>query len=97
MRLIIRKDAEVDIAEAYSWYEGKREGLGSEFIEEISRTINAAFSEPLRFPLLFRQLRRARVRRFPYGVFFTTRHDAVVIVAVMHFGRNPRRIDIRSR
>jgi plasmid stabilization system protein ParE len=97
LRLIIRKDAENDIAEAYHWYQGKREGLGNEFIEEISRTIGAVYAEPLRFPRLFRQLRRAKVQRFPYGVFFIKRDDAVVIVAAMHFGRNPWRILMRAR
>jgi hypothetical protein len=41
LRLIIRPDAEADIAAAYDWYEEQREGLGKEFLEEISNTIAA--------------------------------------------------------
>ncbi len=73
MRLIIRPDAEIDIAEGYGWYEQQRDGLGVEFMEEVSAVINAIHAEPLRFPKTFRQLRRALVHRFPYGVFFVAR------------------------
>lgn len=97
MRLVIRKDAEADIAEGCHWYELKRSGLGHEFIEEISATLGAVHAEPLRFPVIHRQLRRAIVHRFPYGVFFLKRPDAVIVVAVMYLGRNPRRFHGRVR
>jgi hypothetical protein len=31
-KLVIAPEAEQDIAEAYSWYEGRRAGLGEEFL-----------------------------------------------------------------
>jgi hypothetical protein len=39
MRLIVRSDAELDAAEGFEWYESQREGLGYEFIDEISACI----------------------------------------------------------
>ena len=65
MRLIVRPDAEADIAAAYDWYEEQREGLGREFLEEISVTIETVGADPKRFPAVFRTLRRALVHRFP--------------------------------
>lgn len=96
MRLIVRRDAEADIAAGHGWYEEQREGLGAEFVEEISATIDAIEEEPLRFPKTFRDLRRALVRRFPYGVFFMVGPQTIVVVAVMHLARNPRRIHRRA-
>lgn len=81
MRLIIRTDAEADIAQAHDWYERQRVGLGAEFLEEISATIEAVHSAPLRFPATFRALRRALVHRFPCAIFFVVRSDAVIVVA----------------
>jgi plasmid stabilization system protein ParE len=78
-------------------YEEQREGLGGEFVEEVSTTIAAVQSEPLRFPGIFRKLRRALVHRFPYGIFFVVRSDAVVVVAAMHLARDPRRIRRRAK
>jgi toxin ParE1/3/4 len=97
LRLIIRPDAEADIAAAYDWYEEQREGLGKEFLEEISNTIAAVHSEPLRFHATFRTLRRALVHRFPYGVFFVARSNTVVVVAAMHLARDPRRVHRRAK
>lgn len=97
MRLIVRPDAEADIAAAYDWYEEQREGLGREFLAEVSVAIDALQSEPLRFPAILRTLRRALVHRFPYGVFFVARADTIVVVATMHLARNPRRVHRRAK
>lgn len=97
MRLIIRPDAESDIASGYDWYQEQRDGLGAEFVEEISATISAIRSEPLRFPAIYGKLRRALVHRFPYGVFFIARTDAIVVVAAMHLARHPRRVHRRAK
>lgn len=96
MRLIVRKDAEADIATAHDWYEQRRKGLGAEFLQETSATIEAVYSMPLRFPTAFRSLRRALVHRFPYGVFFIAQPDAVVVVAALHLARNPRHAHRRA-
>lgn len=97
MQLIIRPDAEVDIAAGYDWYEHERDGLGAEFMEEISSIIAVIQSEPLRFPVIYGKLRRALVHRFPYGVFFISQTDAIVVVAAMHLARHPRRVYKRTR
>lgn len=97
MRLIVRPDAEADIAAAYDWYEEQREGLGKEFLEEISVSIEAVETDPRRFPAIFRTLRRALVHRFPYGIFFVLRADSIIVVAASHLARNPRRIHRRAR
>ena len=96
MRLIVRPDAEADIAAGYGWYEEQQEGLGTKFVEEVSSTIDAIVREPLRFPAVFRKLRRALVHRFPYGIFFVVRAEAVIVVAAMHLARDPRRIHRRA-
>jgi plasmid stabilization system protein ParE len=91
LHLIVRTDAEADIASGYGWYEEQQRGVGVEFLEEVSFTIAAIESQPLRFPQVSRTLRRALVRRFPYGIYFLIRDDEVVVVAVRHLARDPRR------
>jgi plasmid stabilization system protein ParE len=97
LHLIVRTDAEDDMMSAYEWYEEQREGLGLQFMEEVSIVIDAAQSAPRRFPVTFRNLRRALVHRFPYGVFFVANSDAIVVTAVMHLARDPRRLRGRTR
>ena len=97
MRLIIRPDAEVDIAQGYDWYESRRDGLGAEFVEEVSSILTAIQAEPLRFPATFRRMRRALVHRFPYGVFFVHNADTIVVVAAMHLAQDPLKVRRRAK
>lgn len=97
MRLIVRKDAEADIAAGYAWYEQRREGLGREFLEEITNTVASVHARPLRFPAVSRILRRATVHRFPYGIFFVVRADTISVVAAMRLARDPRRVHRRAK
>jgi toxin ParE1/3/4 len=97
MRLIIRMEAEADLADAYDWYEDQREGLGEEFLDEISITLSTVIEQPLRFPAIYRKTRRALVHRFPYGVFFQVRFDTIAVVAALHLACDPRRLHRRAR
>ena len=67
MRLIVRTDAEAEIAAGYGWYEEQQRGLGLEFLEELSSTIAAIASQPLRFPRVSRILRRAASAALVFG------------------------------
>jgi plasmid stabilization system protein ParE len=79
------------LLEAQDWYEAETPGLGRRFRGEIDRTVRRITDNPLQFPLMFQALRRARVRKFPYGLFFTTTDDALIVVACFHASRDPRR------
>lgn len=92
MRLIVRTEAETDIARGFLWYENQRDGLGREFLQEISSRLAAIEQEPLRFPRVVGAIRRAMVRRFPYGICFVVGTSAVSVLAAMHMARDPRRL-----
>lgn len=97
MPLIIRTDAEADIASGYGWYEEQRRGLGTDFLEEVSFTFAAVESNPRRFQLFNPVLRRAIVRRFPYGAYFFLFDEIVLVAAVVHLARDPQLIHQRIR
>jgi len=40
------------------------------------------------------RVRRARLHRFPYGVYYTIREDFIDVLAVYHGRRRPRRFDL---
>ena len=87
----VRPEAEDDLAEAALWYEAQRLGLGRRFLDEVEAVFAAIAERPLRFPPLHRQTRRALLHRFPYGVYYLAEADRIVVVAVMHARRHPRR------
>ena len=41
----IRPEAVIELREAAEWYEGEREGLGAELIEEFERTLDGALQD----------------------------------------------------
>lgn len=88
--LIIRPEAEADMAEAFDWYDERRAGLGGEFLAEVNAVFEKVIEHPLRFAVLYRDVRRALVRRFPYKVFFYIEAHKAVVIGVIHAKRHPR-------
>ena len=51
-----------------------------------------AISErPALYPMVHRQTRRALMHRFPFGIYYRVETALLVVVAVMHGSRHPRR------
>ena len=88
-RLIIRSEAEIELADAYQWYEKRVHGLGSEFLICIDAIFNSILRNPQQYPQVYQTIRRALVRRFPYQVFFVEDDERVVVLSVFHAKRNP--------
>ena len=89
-RLLLRAGAEADIAEAAEWYELRKVGLSLQFRGALDKTFAGIQERPSLYPIVYRDLRRALVRRFPFGVFYVVQSESVIVVAVLHTARNPR-------
>lgn len=94
--IIVRPEAELDISEAYDWYEERSSGLGAQFLGAIDEALLLASREPEIFQRIHRSVRRALVHRFPYGIFYTIEPNEIVILAVMHTARHPSKWKQRS-
>jgi hypothetical protein len=88
-RLTVRPEAELDALDAGAWYDGERVGLGTEFLTELRATFSRIEDGPQRFPVVFREVRRAILRRFPFGVFFIVEAESAVVLAITHIRRHP--------
>jgi plasmid stabilization system protein ParE len=84
-------DANEDLLEARAWYDSIRPELGERFALAVEATVEAVAERPLQFPVVYRDRRRAGVRRFPYGMFFEVEERRIVVIACFHGKRNPRR------
>lgn len=89
LRVVYRRAALAEFEEAAVWYEERRPGLGEEFINEMEQAVTSAAAAPLRCPTVLRDIRRTVARRFPYSVYFRTRGDALIVLAVFHGRRDP--------
>lgn len=89
--LLLRKEAAADLVEAVEWYDARRGGLGQDYLRAVRAVLTAIEESPERFPIVRGNIRRAPLRRFPYAIFYTMEEDQTVVIACMHFRRDPRR------
>ena len=93
--VLISGDAEADIADAVAWYAGVGPGLEQEFLRAIDASLAAIRRHPEAYPVVFKGLRRALLRRFPYALFYTIFGDTIILMACFHARRDPQ--DWQSR
>jgi plasmid stabilization system protein ParE len=91
VELVVAPEAEIDLAEAYVWYESRRTGLGEEFLSSIDACMASIRRQPSMYPVVYEAYRRALIRRFPYAVFFEWAEATVVVYAIFHTSRDPEK------
>jgi plasmid stabilization system protein ParE len=81
--------AQSDVDEAVGWYGAERPAIALAFIEALDVIVARIREAPLQFPVVRGQVRRALLRRFPYGVFYLADEQRVDVLAVVHLHRKP--------
>ncbi len=86
---IILPKAEREIEKSYHWYEDESGGLGGDFLFELRALLSLIGRNPLAYPVVHRDLRRALMNRFPHSLFYVVKDDLLVVVACVHQKRHP--------
>ena len=60
-------EAEAELTDARQWYTHQRQNLDLEFMQCVDDTLSRVVANPHSFPVIYRNLRRAIVRRFPFA------------------------------
>ena len=87
--MIIRPEAEADLASARDWYERQRGGLGDAFMMAVEEAFERIQRTPESYALVHRDVRRAFTRRFPYFVYYRIQGGEVTVMGLFHSGRAP--------
>jgi plasmid stabilization system protein ParE len=95
MRVIFTPAARVELMDAYDWYEAKQPGLGIRFLDQVEATVLRLRENPQQFRVVFQDVHRALLRKFPYGLFFRVEASELVVIACFHGSRDPRRWERR--
>ena len=82
-QLILRPEAEQDLARAFFWYESRREGLGFDLMLQADAAFHQIQRSPQAFPVVHRGVRKHLLRRFPYKVLYQVTGEKIIIVAVL--------------
>jgi len=96
--MIIRftPEADAELAEARQWYARQHENLDIEFMQRIDDALSRIARSPNLYPIVYRTLRRAIVRRFPFAIFYEVIANEIQVIAVFHSRRDPERSKSRA-
>ena len=94
-RVIFMPEARVEMVEAQDWHEVKADRLGVAYRHELERVVEGLVENPMHFPIMVRDVRRARLIKFPYALYFRSMPDGVVL-ACFHSRRDPQSSQARN-
>ena len=86
--VILSPAADRDIEAAAEWYE-EAAGSGARFVARVQEVLDRIGLTPELHAVAYRDVRRARVPKFPYNIYSRVIADRVEILAVVHGRRDP--------
>lgn len=89
MNVRLLEVAQQELDEAVAHYNGVSPGLGDAFLLETVAAINLVRRFPDAWHPLDNEIRRCRLRRFPYGLIYSKDKGEILILAVAHAHREP--------
>lgn len=67
-KIAVTPEAEEDLTEAFEWYEGRRRGLGHDFLLQVDAGLRLIERDPRIFATLYKGVRCHLIRRFPQNI-----------------------------
>ena len=89
MSVRLLESAQVELDDAIAWYASQAPGLGDAFLIETLKTPKLIEQYPKAWHPLTQQVRRCRLRRFPYSVIYAQEGSDLLVLAVAHQHRKP--------
>jgi len=86
--IIVRLDAQIEVQEAFQYYQDKSEGLGFEFMRSVDAALQSVKRNPLAFQKTYKEARRVLLRKFPYALFYIAEENRIVVIACFHQKRS---------
>ena|SRR3989338_4083824 len=89
MNIKIGDAAKLELEDGIKWYEEQYKGLGYKFSFEIHETVKRIILFPKSYVEIDPKIRRALVKKFPYGIIYTINGENIEIIAVSNLHRIP--------
>ncbi|BAY59250.1 hypothetical protein NIES2135_61270 (plasmid) [Leptolyngbya boryana NIES-2135] len=87
--IVFTPEAEDDSDQGYFWYESKKIGLGREFLTAVDACLQRISRNPRIYQTIYKDYRRAVVRRFPYSILYEETTTEVIVYAVFNSRQDP--------
>ena len=94
--LVFRPEVREELNEAYNWYQSQQTGLGDEFLDCVDNMLNRICKMPESYAVVYLDVRRTVVRRFPYAIYYRIVSSRVIVTAIFHSRRDPKSWQTRT-
>jgi toxin ParE1/3/4 len=88
-KLEFRPLATIETLEAYDWYEMQKEGLGSDFLEELDHFIQQLLINPNTHSFYEAAIRQGKINRFPYVMVYEVFDTNIIVYSVFMAKQDP--------
>lgn len=89
-------EASTELEAAMWWYEEQRRGLGQQFLLSLEASLDSIIRTPQLYPILYKDnIRRALLKRFPYGIIFREKEERIEVISIFHSSRDSKKIITR--
>jgi plasmid stabilization system protein ParE len=88
--LVFQAGVRDEIDEAYGWYEAQAPGVGEEFLGAVEAVLDHISQDPEIHAPIYQDVRRGRLKRFPYAVYYRIEPARIMVLAVRHGKQDPR-------
>lgn len=91
-KIVLLERAEIEIKDAYDWYEKQSKGLGDRFLKVLNQYKSAILVNPKLFKCTFKNFREVFLQTFPFLLVYHIDeiNKEIIIVSVFHSSRNPK-------
>lgn len=90
MTLKLSPFAELDLISSIDYYNTQKPGLGDEFARNINSVFERIKNTPQHFPKEYKNMRKAKVNKFPFNIFFVEQENIAYIIGIFHASREPK-------
>jgi plasmid stabilization system protein ParE len=90
LSIVLRPAAQEEFDEAVDWYEQQSAGLGVEFLNRVEEALDRISATPEPYSIVFQEMRRIVVRKFPYLIYYRVEPEQIVVLAIFHNKREPK-------
>ncbi len=92
-RLSLLASAAMDVSEIMDQLDKQRDGLSDEFEYFLNVGLDLICSNPFLYREIAPGLRKARMYRFNYAIYFEVMNEEVLVLAVIHTASSEERIE----
>jgi plasmid stabilization system protein ParE len=96
-KLILTRAAKYDVIEIFEWYELQTKSTGERFFQALDQKFESICLNPeIHSPVSKSGIRKSKLERWPYHVFFVFSGDIIEVLAIIHTSRDPAYISSRT-